>query len=308
MLKLINYIKSNKLTAFLALLVLYFIFKGFVVRPLSIVGSNTVGYSPSAKSLRVESMMPSFGVSDTAYESGQPAPVPATDTVDRKIITNSNFSLLVKNVTESIDKIKAKVTQASGYAIDSNIRRGETYESADLTLRIPSNKVDEISAYLRSISVKVVSENVSGNDITDQYVDIEGRIRELQAVKAKLEQIMNSASGSDEMLRVFRQINDINTQIDSYKGQLTYMDRASATSRLTVALSTDELSLPYSPAQPWRPEVVFKTAVRSLLTTLQSIGTFIIWVGVYIPLIILFVVVYLIVKKVVQKRKNTPQP
>ena len=306
--KSLDYIKTRKLTAFLALVVLYFIFKGSIVSPLLMVGSDMAGYDGSSvKSFKVGSIAPSFGVSDRAYESGQSEPVPASDAVDRKVITNSNFSLLVKNVTESIDKIKTKVTQASGFVIDSNIRRGETYESADLTLRIPSDKIDEVSAYLRSISVKVVSENVSGNDITDQYVDIEGRIRELQAVKAKLEQIMNSATGSDEMLRVFRQINDINSQIDLYKGRLTYMDRASSTSRLTVALSTDELSLPYSPAQPWRPEVVFKTAVRSLLTTLQSIGTLIIWVGVYIPLIILLVVVYLIIKKVVQKRKIKPQ-
>jgi len=241
------------------------------------------------------------------YESGQSAPATATSTADRKIITNSNFSLLVRNVTESVDKINSKVTQVSGFVIDSNIRREETYESANLTLRIPSDKVDEISAYLRSVSVKVVSENVSGNDITDQYVDIEGRIRELQAVKAKLEQIMGSAAGSDEMLRVFRQINDLNSQIDSYKGRLTYLDRASSTSRLTVALSTDEFSLPYSPAQPWRPEVVLKSAVRSLLTTLQSIGTFIIWIGVYIPLIALIVLVYLIVKNIFQKRRNTLQ-
>lgn len=305
--KVINYIKSNKLTAFLALIVLYFVFKGSVVRPLSIVGPNVMDYGQSSKSLRVESVAPSFGVSDMAYEAGQSAPIPPSNTADRKVITNSNFSLLVRNVTESIDKIKTKVTQVSGFVIDSNIRRGETYESANLTLRVPSDKVDEISAYLRSISVKVMSENVSGNDITDQYVDIEGRISELQAVKAKLEQIMNSASGSDEMLRVFRQINDINSQIDSYKGQLTYMDRASETSRLVVALSTDELSLPYSPAQPWRPEVVFKSAVRSLLTTLQSIGTFIIWIGVYIPLIVLVVATYLVVKKVVRKRRANPQ-
>lgn len=305
--KALDYIKTHKLTAFFGFVILYLLFKGSVVRPLSMVGSNMADYGQSSKSLRVESVAPSFGVSDMTYEAGQSAPIPPSNTADRKVITNSNFSLLVKNVTESIDKIKTKVTQASGFVIDSNIRRGETYESANLTLRVPSDKVDEISAYLRSISVKVMSENVSGNDITDQYVDIEGRIRELQAVKAKLEQIMNSANGSDEMLRVFRQINDINSQIDSYKGQLTYMDRASETSRLVVVLSTDELSLPYSPAQPWRPEVVFKSAVRSLLTTLQSLGTFIIWIGVYVPLIVVVVATYLVVKKVVQKRKSKSQ-
>lgn len=306
----LGYVKSHKLTVFLGLVVVYFLFRGSVTRPLSIVGSNISGYGGSStKSLRVEGLVPSMGVSDMAYESSQyaPAPVAPSGSVDRKVITNSNFSLLVKNVTQSIDQIKTKVAQVSGFVIDVNIYRGESSESANLNLRVPSDKVDEVSSYLRSISAKVVSENVSGKDITDQYVDVETRISELYKVKAKLETIMDNAITSDEMLRVFRQVNDINTQIDSYKGQLTYMEKSSSTSKLTVALSTDELSLPYAPAQPWRPEVIFKTAVRSLLTTLQSLGTLAIWLAVYVPLVLLVVVFYKVGYKVIKKARTKPQ-
>lgn len=298
--KIVDYAKTHKLIVFLSLVVCYFLFKGSIVRPLTVSNYGVTDYGSPAKSLSVESIMPSMGISDMAYES---APAPITDTPDRKVVLNSNFSLLVKDVTESIDQIKAKVAQVSGFVIDVSIYRGESSESANLTLRIPSDSVDEVTKYLKSVSVKVVSENVSGKDITDKYVDVETRISELYKVKAKLENIMDNAITSDEMLRVFRQINDINTQIDSYKGQLTYMDKTSSTSKLTVALSTDELSLPYSPAQPWRPEVIFKSAVRSMLGTLQSLGTLIIWLGVYLPIIGLAIVSYVVAKRWLIRKK-----
>jgi len=292
--KIIAYAKTHKLIVFLIALVIYLLFKGLAV---SSVGSSKF-YSPS-DSLSFQGAAPMANVSDMALEV---APTPSTQ--ERRVVTNSNFSLLVKDVSDSIEKIKAKATMVSGYVIDINISRGESSESAYLTLRIPNNSVDDVTKYLRSISAKVVSENITGTDITDQYVDVETRIAELLNVKSKLNQIMDKATTSDEMLRVFSQINNINTQIDSYKGQLKYMDASSSTSKLTIALSTDELSLPYAPAQPWRPEVIFKTAVRSLLGTLQSIGTVIIWAAVYLPLILVVFVVYIIIKKRRSKTKT----
>lgn len=290
--KVVDYVKTHKLAVFLLAVVLYFLFRGTLSNSMMYQTMETPK-SDYSREGGINTIVAPLAYSDIAVEES----VPASDSAERKVVTNSNFSLLVKNVTDSITKIKAKVDLVSGYVINTNISRGETFESATLTLRVPSNAVEDVTSYLRSISVKVVSENVSGNDITDQYVDIEGRLAELQNVKAKLEQIMNEAKTSDEMLRVFNQVNSINSQIESYKGKLKYMDKSSSTSRLTVVLSTDELSLPYAPAEPWRPEVVFKSAVRSLLGTLQSIGTLIIWAAVYIPFFLVLLLIVLIVKK-----------
>jgi len=62
-------------------------------------------------------------------------------------------------------------------------------------------------------------------------------------------------------------------------------------SLVTVYLSTDEYTLPYAPSEPWRPDVIFKTAVRSLIGNLRGIASTAIWLVVYsviwVPVLIL---------------------
>ena len=73
-------------------------------------------------------------------------------------------------------------------------------------------------------------------------------------------------------------------------------------SKITLYLSTDELSLPYTPDTKFRPNVVFKLAVRSLLDTLRAIAEALIWVGVYSAIWLPVVIIYLIVKRIRKSR------
>jgi len=88
---------------------------------------------------------------------------------------------------------------------------------------------------------------------------------------------------------------------------LAYMDGASSTTLITIYLSTDELGLPYAPSQAWRPEVIFKQAVRSLLLNARSVANLGIWVVVYIPALVFVWVAWVLVKRFVFKRKNPSQ-
>jgi hypothetical protein len=106
---------------------------------------------------------------------------------------------------------------------------------------------------------------------------------------------------------VQREIFNLQNQIDSYKGQLAYMDGASSTTLIRIYLSTDELNLPYTPSQGWRPMVVFKEASRSMLSTLVEIGKAGIWLAVYAPLIIVGLLLYFGAKRVMKRNSSYNQ-
>ena len=285
--KLFFWIKTHKFVTFLLLIIFFFVFK-----PLSLL-SSSAGSSTSNEFYGISDAVPSSKM--MAVPSYGVAPQP--EITDRKVITNSNFSLLVKNVTDSATQIKQKTVALAGYVISTNINRSQYGDTATVEIRIPTDKTDEITTYLRNLAVKVVSENVSGRDITDQYVDIQERINQLSTQKAKMQEIMNNAKTVAEMLEVQQALFNVQNQIDSYKGQLAYMDGASSTTRLSIAISTDELSLPYSPAQPWKPEAIFKQAVRGLLGTLQFLGTIGIWIAVFSPLLLIAYLVYRFIRR-----------
>jgi len=140
----------------------------------------------------------------------------------------------------------------------------------------------------------VVSETVSGRDVTDEYVDIEARVATLLKTKAKFEEILAKAEKVQDILEVQRELINLQDQIDNFKGQQNYLEKSAQVSRVTIYLATDELALPYVPAEVWRPQVIFKQAVRSLIVVLRKMGTLIIWLGVYSVIWLPAVGVYLV--------------
>jgi hypothetical protein len=301
--KVFGWLKTHKLLTVNILIVAFILFKIFT--PVMLSGKRSTMTAPGSSGIYYDSGLAQGGANidvsekSTAYMYNEAAPQP--DVTDRKIVENSVYSLLVKNVTDTVDKIKEKTLQVSGYSVSSDLSKKEFGDNAVLQIRVPSDKVDEITKYFRTIAVKVVSEKVNGNDITDQYIDVERRIADLEKQRVKMETIMDAAKTVNEMLEVQRGLFQIQDQIDSYKGRLLYMDGTTKTSKLTIYLSTDELSLPYTPTQPWRPEVIFREAVRSMLGTLQKLAGLAIWLVVYSPVIIIAVLVV----RLIRRRKKT---
>jgi hypothetical protein len=150
------------------------------------------------------------------------------------------------------------------------------------------------------MAVKVVSESVYGNDVTDQYVDLESRLGVLNKTKVKYEEILQKADKVADLMSVQEQLTYLQTQIDSLKGQQKYFEQSAKLSKIVVYLSTDELSLPYAPTNEWRPTVIFKNAVRSLVGIFRGLGSLLIYAIVFIPVIVPTV---LIIRYIKRKRK-----
>jgi len=207
--------------------------------------------------------------------------VPAPEVQDRLVIQNTTLSLLVQDVRNTQDQIIKKSQELGGYMVESQISSPLGVESGTVIVRVPAKDLDLALSFFRSLGVRVIAENLVGRDVTDEYVDIQSRLETLQKTKAKFEEIMAKAEKVDDILRVQREIINLQEQIDSLKGRQQYLEKSAEMAKVTVYLSTDELALPYSPTQPWRPQVIFKQAVRSLIKTGRVLAGLAIWLGVY---------------------------
>jgi hypothetical protein len=212
--------------------------------------------------------------------------VAPTDSTSRLVIQDTNLSLQVKDVAAEIKSIESLTKQLGGYMVNSHLSQPESAASGNITIRIPEDKRPEALEGFKKLAVKVVSVSVYGNDVTDEYVDLGSRLLVLTKTKAKFEDIMDKAYVINDLLNVQRELISLQSQIDSLKGQQKYYEQSAKLSKVTIYLSTDELALPYAPTNEWRPAVVFKEAVRSLIGNLRNIGSLIIWLAVYSPIII----------------------
>lgn len=300
--KIIDWIKNHKLLCVLIIIIFYLVTKD------SLLASRSTPYS---RSYQATDMMPissknsaaSLGVGggEMNYSPMSESP-PIASVKDRLVIQDSYLSLQVTKVVDVQKKIINKAEEIGGYMVNSSVSNPNNVASATVIVRVPAKELENVLEYYRSLSLKVVSENLQGQDVTDQYVDLEAQLQTYIKTKTKFEEIFDKAVLIQDILQIQREIINIQASIDSIKGQQDYFVKNAELAKITLYLSTDELALPYAPTEVWRPEVIFKKAVRSVFGTLQLIGSLIIWLAVYaivwapILLIILFI----------RKRKKAP--
>ena len=305
--RLINWVKQNKLAVLLLALVgLYLLrnivnsFFGVSLRNLDV--SKTTPVSPSYSG---SGASPEFSnLTSTSFRPPTQDYAPQPNVSNRLVIQESNLSLLVKDVADVRNKIVGYAQTSGGYMVSSNVSNPQDAPSATVIVRIQSDKLEEALTFFRSLSIKVVSENLLGKDVTDQYVDIDTRITQLEKTKTKLEEILSLATEISDITNLTQQILNYQNQIDSYKGQQDALEKNAQLAKLTIYLSTDEIALPYAPSETFRPQIIFKLAVRSLVGFLRNLATLVIWLGVYsvvwVP--VLLIVWYL------RKRRSKKSP
>lgn len=296
-----SWIKNHKLICVLIAIVLYLLGKNSIFLPLSYSapslsqGSNAFSFSktaalPSADSIN-SGMIP------------QPESAPNANVKDRLVIKNSYLSLQVSKVADIQKQTIQKAEELGGYMVDSSIDNPSDVASATVTVRIPSSRLDKALTYYRSLSIKVISENLQGNDVTDQYIDFAAQLKTYEKTKVIFEGMLDKAVSVQDILQIQREIINIQSSIDSIKGQQDYLKKNADMAKITLYLSTDELALPYAPTDTWRPTVIFKQAVRSLVGMLRKIGSLIIWVAVYSVIWIPIFFIIIFIKKRTQIKK-----
>jgi hypothetical protein len=278
---MIAWIKGNKLVSLLIVLLLFFIGKDFFFNFFGVTTTQlkTPRTEPSYEKMAdVEYGLAPQTTGLSLIPGREAAP---TEGEDRLVVEESSMSLVVKSVREASDQIVDQAKSVGGYMVSTSLTAPEEAPFATVIVRVPSEDLRSVLDYCRSLAVKVTSEKILGRDVTDEYVDIEARLETLEKTKAKFEAIMERATEIQDILNVQRELIRIQDQIDNLKGRQKYLEQTAKLAKITVYLSTDEFALPYAPSETFRPGVIFKMAVRSLVRTLRSVAKALIWIGVY---------------------------
>jgi hypothetical protein len=293
---MINFIKKNWSIIILATIAFIWV-KNNLLSVASLSRNKSTSYEQMAVGdyggVDSLSMAPSFSSGLNLSRNS----APPSESSDRIIIQDTGLSLQVKDVPKTIEEIEEVTRSFGGFLITSHLSRPEGAANGNISVRIPEEKRKEAMTAFKNMAVKVVSESVNGRDVTDQYVDLEARLEVLYKTKIKYEEILEKAEKVTDLMSVQQQLTSLQSQIDNLKGQQKYYEQSAKLSKITIYLSTDELALPYAPTNEWRPAVIFKEAVRSLLGTIRSIGSLIIWAGVYIPILIPVLLIIRYIKK-----------
>ncbi|MBI3359579.1 MAG: DUF4349 domain-containing protein [Chloroflexi bacterium] len=214
---------------------------------------------------------------------------------ERIVIKNASLSLLVKDPAASSDEIAKLAESLGGFVISTNVY-GTTYgpnntpvKQASISIRVPAERLTEALTRIKALAVDVTSENVSGQDVTSEYTDLQSRLKNLEAAEKQLQTIMDGATKTEDVLNVYNQLVSVREQIEVIKGQIKYYEESAAFSQVSIELVPDVVAQPLD-IGGWRPEGVAKEAFEALIKSLQTLVNILIYLGICgVPFAIVFV-------------------
>src|SRR5207244_3213278 len=188
------------------------------------------------------------GMTSTAAGEGAPALQTQAPALPRLIIRTAEVSLIVGDTTTSVEKLAALASANGGYLTDSKIWRDGQLVRARLTIRVPAPKLDAALAAIRKVATRVESETVSGDDVTQEYVDLESQVRNLEAAEVEMRQLMTTVrertKKAEDILQVYQQLVQLRGQIETAKGRMRYLSQMSAMSTIKLTLTPDAITKP----------------------------------------------------------------
>ena len=215
----------------------------------------------------------------TDYSDGESVPLPE----ERMIVRNGDISLVVEDVLEARDEIAQLAERLGGWVVNSNIYGEEEETRGWISIRIPSDKFDQALAELRGLALRVNSESTSTEDITEQYVDLQSRLRNAEATESQYLALLDKATEVEDILAIYQSLSQIRYEIEQIKGRMQYLERSSATSLISINLEP-AITLRPLVSPVWSARETLNTAVRGLTTFGQGLGTAFIWIGILSPI------------------------
>ena len=179
---------------------------------------------------------------------GESLPLPQL--ADRKIVRTATLELEVEDVGASVQEVESVAVAASGFVSESNVfvdaspegdgggdgapRRTQT---ASVTIRVPAESYSSVMGELRGIAKEVRSERSEAAEVTEEYTDLEARLRNLEATEASYLELLAKAGEIADILAVQDRLNGVRLEIEQVQGRINLLDSMTDLATITVQLS-----------------------------------------------------------------------
>ena len=283
---------------------------GVVLVLLGACQKREMAEAPPA-TIQSEAPLPARDASSQAAPSpagakAAPATAPVANrapAIQRKLIRTFNLQLEVRNTEEAASKIQALVSRLGGFVASANgQRQGEVFYYS-LTVRVPVERVGEAMAAIRGLAARINREQQQVEDVTDQYIDLDARMRTLEATEAELRALLAESRQRGrkvtEIMEVYRELVEIRSQIEQIRTQLNSYDKLATLSTINLELVPTEAAKPVVPEGEWHPGDTARSSARALVSFLRWFLDFAIFaVIVLMPIGLVVAVVALALRRV----------
>jgi hypothetical protein len=181
----------------------------------------------------------------------------------------------------ALNEVIAVVDRAGGYisGSDAQADAGQPLRSGQVTFQVPSNRFEAVLGEIRGKGTPQTI-SISGNDVSQQYVDLQARLQNAQAQRDAMLALMQQARSVSDTIQVENQLGQVTGQIEELKGQIQYLDHA--TSFATVAVTIREAAA--GPRDEWGMRTAADQALHNVVGVVDVV---ILLLGSLLPVLVL---------------------
>lgn len=217
------------------------------------------------------------------------------------LIRTGSLRMRVEDVPHAHEEVVRIAREANGYLASTSLSSEQGPPRAAMTIRVPSENLDDVIREIAALG-KVLKREMSTQEVTEEYVDLTSRRRNLEREEERLLELLQRAGKIADLLQVEQYLGNVRGQIEQIAGRMRYLENRVGLSTLNVNLEGPEPA-PSVGGPAWEAKDVYRQAIRSLRATGRAFAEVGIWLGVYavvwVP--ILLVLIWLV-------RRALPKP
>ena len=221
-------------------------------------------------------------VNDAASESAGGGSGRLAQITEQLIVREGEIRLSVDNVPETARDVTRIAVSEGGRVQSVSIEGPDGQDGATIVVRVPVDRFDAFMSAMRPLAVLVLSEQASSEDVTEEHVDLDARLRNLQRTEIRFLDLMDQAESIPDILRVQSELTTVGRNIETLQGRLQFLERSAAESRIQVTLRASRSAVPLID-RGWDAFETARSAVRGLTGTLQVVADIAIWLVVLSP-------------------------
>ncbi|MBI2983020.1 MAG: DUF4349 domain-containing protein [Chloroflexi bacterium] len=227
-----------------------------------------------------------------ASGNGAPAPIPVPQAFDpdRALILTANVSLKAKDAWSVADRVQSIALGLGGDVMSLAQSGSGEHRSATLTVRVPQARFNDALRQVREIAdIEVLTSNVDGKDVTDQFVDLQARLTAKKAEEQRYLALLARAEKIEDILRIDSVLSQVRTQIEQLTAQVNSIKARTTYSTIAVQISpVGPLPVPAPDPKAYDPSKTVERAVTALVSVLRYATDAAIWALVFgwIPLVL----------------------
>ena len=157
-----------------------------------------------------------------------------TISMERKIIRTGDLAFESKNVNTTKRQTDSLVLIHQGYITDEKLSQQTYRTDYQITIKVPSENFNKLIADISGIAPKIDSKIIQSNDVTEEFIDVDARIKAKKVIESRYLDILTKANKISEILEIERELGNVRAEIESMEGRLKYLSSQVTMSTLTV--------------------------------------------------------------------------